>query len=131
MNIAEVSKKYDISADTLRYYERVGLIPPVPRSPSGIRNYDNYSCGWVEYIKCMRGAGLPIETLIEYVKMYQEGIQTADARKELLMEQRMKLLEKEAALRATIERLDHKIDWYASGEAVKHQQEQEKKNRHR
>ena len=55
MTIAEVSKKYELSADTLRYYERIGLIPPVPRTRSGIRDYDESSCGWVEVTKCMRG----------------------------------------------------------------------------
>ena len=67
MTIAEVSRKYDISPDTLRYYERIGLIPPVPRSRSGIRDYDEESCGWIELMKCMRGAGVQIEALIEYV----------------------------------------------------------------
>ena len=65
MTIAEVSRKYDISADTLRYYERIGLIPPVPRTKSGIRDYDQTSCSWIEFIKCMRAAGLQIEALIE------------------------------------------------------------------
>ena len=54
MTIAEVSKKYDITADTLRYYERIGLIPPVPRTKSGIRDYDDVSCGWIELMICMR-----------------------------------------------------------------------------
>ena len=53
MTIAEVSKKYDITADTLRYYERIGLIPAVPRKPNGIRDYDQASCQWVELMKCM------------------------------------------------------------------------------
>ena len=64
MTIAEVSKKYDISADTLRYYERIGLIPPVPRKKSGIRDYDEDSCGWIGLMKCMRAAGVQIEALI-------------------------------------------------------------------
>ena len=54
MTIAEVSRKYDISPDTLRYYERIGLIPPVPRNKSGIRDYDEVSLGWVEMMKCFR-----------------------------------------------------------------------------
>lgn len=66
--IAEISKKYDLSADTLRYYERIGLIPPVPRNKSGIRDYDETSCGWIELMKCLRKAGVQIEALIEYVK---------------------------------------------------------------
>ena len=72
MTITEVSKKYDLSQDTLRYYERIGLIPTVNRNKSGIRDYTDEDCKWVEFIKCMRGAGLPIEVLIEYVALFQE-----------------------------------------------------------
>ena len=57
MTIAEVSKKYDITPETLRYYERVGMIPPVHRTPSGLRDYTEADCGWVELAKCMRSAG--------------------------------------------------------------------------
>ena len=70
MTIAQVSKQYDISADTLRYYERSGLIPPVPRNKSGIRDYDEESCRWIELMKCMRKAGVQIEALIEYCLLY-------------------------------------------------------------
>ena len=76
MTITEVSKKYDLSQDTLRYYERIGLIPTVNRNKSGIRDYTDEDCKWVEFIKCMRGAGLPIEVLIEYVALFQEGEST-------------------------------------------------------
>ena len=60
MTITEVSRKYGISPDTLRYYERIGLLPPVPRNRIGIRDYDEASCGWVELMKCMRAAGVQI-----------------------------------------------------------------------
>ena len=73
MTIKEVSQKYNISQDTLRYYERVGLIPTVARTSGGIRNYTENDLGWVENAICMRNAGVPIEALIEYVKLYQEG----------------------------------------------------------
>ena len=86
MTIAQVSQKYGVSADTLRYYERIGLIPPVHRSAGGIRDYDETDCGWVEFIKCMRAAGLPIEALIEYVALFQQGDDTLCARKALLLE---------------------------------------------
>ena len=62
MTISEVSKKYNITADTIRYYEKEGLIPTVPRNKNGIRDFDENSCGWIEFIKCMRSAGLEIET---------------------------------------------------------------------
>ncbi len=91
MKIAEVSQRYAISSDTLRYYERVGLIPPVNRSDSGIRDYNEIDLKRVEFIKCMRAAGLPVEVLIEYVGLYQQGDITIAARKEILKGQREKL----------------------------------------
>lgn len=112
MTIAEVSRQYDITPDTLRYYERIGLIPPVPRTKSGIRDYDQSSCNWIEFIKCMRGAGLQIEALIEYVSLFQQGDATIDARKALLIEQRDQLEERIAAMQQTLDRLNHKIENY-------------------
>jgi len=112
MMIAEVSKKYELSADTLRYYERVGLIPEVNRNKSGIRDYTEEDCKWVEFIKCMRSAGLPIEVLIEYVALFGQGDETIKARKELLTEQRKRLIEKMEDIKKTIERLDYKIERY-------------------
>ena len=112
MTIAEVSKKYDISADTLRYYERIGLIPPVNRSRSGIRDYTEEDCRWVEFAKCMRGAGLQVEALIEYVALFQQGDETVPARKQLLIEHRDQLNERINLLQQTLERLNRKIDGY-------------------
>ena len=112
MTIAEVSKNLNISADTLRYYERIGLIPSVPRNKSGIRDYDENSIGWINFIKCMRKAGLPIEVLIEYVALYQMGDSTNEARKNLLVEQREELLAKITELKETLEYLNKKIERY-------------------
>lgn len=115
MTIAEVSQKYDITADTLRYYERIGLIPPVPRNKSGVRDYDEASCGWVELMKCMRAAGVQIEALIEYVALYQQGDATVDARRAILAEQREQLKARMEEMRASLERLDYKIERYDQG----------------
>ena len=112
MTIKEVSEQYDISADTLRYYERIGLIPPVHRSAGGIRDYDETDCGWVEFIKCMRAAGLPIEALIEYVALFRQGDETLPARKALLLEQRAELARRVAEMQAVLDRLDKKIQSY-------------------
>ncbi len=112
MTIAEVSKQYDISPDTLRYYERIGLIPPVPRSKNGIRNYDQNSCRWIELMKCMRKAGVQIDALIEYVTLFQQGDDTAEARKAILIEQREQLLKRMADMQASLERLNEKIERY-------------------
>lgn len=112
MTIAEVSRKYGLSADTLRYYERIGLIPNVPRSKSGIRDYDEDSCRWIELMKCMRAAGVQIDTLIEYVALYQQGDETLEARKDLLIEQRRQLMERMADMQASLDRLNDKIERY-------------------
>ena len=112
MTIAEVSKKYDISADTLRYYERIGLIPKVHRNKSGIRDYTEEDCGWVEFVKCMRRAGLQIEAIIEYVELYFQGDSTVEARKNILIEQRDRLAYKIEEMQSTLERLNKKIERY-------------------
>ena len=111
MTIKEVSETYDISADTLRYYERIGMIPEVTRTAGGIRDYQESDLG------CMRKAGLPVEALIEYVKLYQEGDETFEARLQLLSEEREKLEEQKAQIESAINRLNHKISKYE--EAVK------------
>lgn len=128
MTITEVSKKYDLSADTLRYYERVGIIPPVPRNKSGARDYDEAACGWVELTKCLRSAGVRIEALIEYSRLFQQGDETMDARKALLVEQRRQLVERMGDMQRSLDRLNLKIETYEQGlmrrEQALRQQEQ-------
>ena len=102
MTIAEVSRKYDISADTLRYYERIGLIPPVPRTRGGLRDYGEESCGWIQLMKCMRAA--------------------LDARKALLVEQRDQLVSRMAEMQASLDLLNQKIDRYEQGMMTAEQQ---------
>jgi len=112
MKIAEVSEQYGLSADTLRYYERIGLIPPINRNQGGIRNYGEVDVMRVEFIKCMRSAGLPIEVLIDYMELVQQGDQTIEARKEILKEQRELLLSRMQEMQKTLDILDHKIEVY-------------------
>lgn len=115
MNITEVSRKFGLSQDTLRYYERIGLLPHVNRNKSGIRDYTIEDCNWVEFIKCMRSAGLPIEVLIEYVSLFKKGDETIDTRKNILIEQRQILSEKIEEMQNTLSRLDKKIAMYDDG----------------
>ena len=112
MRIAEGGKKYDISADTLRYYERIGLLPPVHRNESGIRDYNDTDCARIKFIKCMRGANVSIEALIEYMQLIARGDETLAARKALLEEQRDQVRERMTALQAGLDRLNYKIDHY-------------------
>ena len=112
MRISEVSERSGISPDTLRYYERIGLIPPVNRNESGIRDYNEIDVKRVEFIKCMRSAGLPIDTLIEYYGLVQQGDQTIEARKEILKEQRERLVARMEEIQKTLDLVDHKIEVY-------------------
>ena len=112
MKIKEVSERSGISSDTLRYYERIGLIPPVNRNKSGIRDYNEIDVKRVEFIKCMRNAGLPIKALIEYYRLVQLGDQTIEARKNILKEQREQLVTKMEEIQITLNLLDYKIEVY-------------------
>ena len=112
MTIKEVSEKYHISQDTLRYYERMQMIPKVHRTSGGIRDYQAEDLRWVELAICMRSAGLPIEVMIEYLRLFQEGDSTIPARLELLNEQMDALRAQKAQLEATMERLAYKISHY-------------------
>jgi DNA-binding transcriptional MerR regulator len=112
MKIAEVSKQFNITQDTLRYYERIGLLPSVNRSENGIRDYTDLDVRRVEFIKCMRSAGLSIEVLIEYMGLVQQGDSTIEARKEILLEQRDLLEGRIGEMQKTLELLNHKISVY-------------------
>lgn len=112
MTIKEVCKQFDISADTLRYYERVGVIPKVKRTKGGIRDYSEEDISWVENAICMRSAGVPVEMLIEYVKLYQEGDNTLEARRDLLIEARVEVQNKIDQYVETLNKLNFKISRY-------------------
>ena len=112
MKIAEVSKRYGVSTDTLRYYERIGLLRHGPRNRSGIRDYDEASCNAVEFVKCMRDAGMSIESLVEYMELIEQGDETRAARKELRARQSIAIRERIADLERALERLEYKIDHY-------------------
>ena len=122
MKIAEVSEQYGLSSDTLRYYERVGLIPPVNRNGSGIRDYNELDLRRVEFIKCMRSAGLPVEVLIEYVGLVQQGDKTIEARKEILKVQRELLLARMKEMQKTLDVLNRKIEVYENAVLKKEKQ---------
>lgn len=112
MTINEVSKKYNVSPDTLRYYERIGVIPEVHRNSSGIRDYTDKDLRWVELALCMRNAGLSIETLVEYQRLYQQGDDTIKARLNLLNEQMEILENQKKQIEETMDRLSYKISRY-------------------
>ncbi len=112
MTIKEVCSRFSISPDTLRYYERVGVIPEVHRTSGGIRDYTDEDIGWVEMATCFRSAGMSIELLIEYVRLFKEGDSTIAARCELLKEARERILAERQKCDTALEKMNHKIRVY-------------------
>ncbi|WP_432632401.1 MerR family transcriptional regulator [Brachyspira sp.] len=110
MTIAEASKKLNLSAYTLRYYEKIGLIPEVSRTKSGIRDYTEKDLEHLQSVICFRNAGVSIETLIEYMKLYKKGNSTMEARKQLLISQKEAIKKRLEDIQNTYETLSLKID---------------------
>ena len=117
MTIKEVCEKYNVTADTLRYYERVGVIPEVRRTTGGIRDYSEEDIKWVETAICFRSARMPIDLLIEYVRLYRKGDETLRDRLELLIEAKKRILDERKKYDDALAKLDYKISKY--DEAVK------------
>lgn len=112
MTIGEVSRKYGLSVDTLRYYEKVGLIGPISKNRSGIRDYEQANIRQIEFVKCMRSANLPIEALTRYMQLYEEGDSTLEERRKILVEQKENVIKKMEELEKAKEKLIYKIDLY-------------------
>ncbi|MBC6145820.1 MerR family transcriptional regulator [Listeria welshimeri] len=112
MNIKEASEKSGVSADTIRYYERIGLIPPVHRNENGVRKFGAEDLRWIQFSRQMRRAGLSIEALIDYLALFREGEHTLEVRVELLKEQRVDLKNRINIMQEALDRLDFKINNY-------------------
>jgi DNA-binding transcriptional MerR regulator len=112
MTISEVCRQYGLTPDTLRYYEKAGLLPSVTRTSGGIRNYTEHDCNWIGFIKCMRNAGVQVDALVEYVRLFEEGESTAEVRKQLLIRERDRIAAQVEEMQNTLERLNRKIEEY-------------------
>lgn len=112
MQISEVAKEFGLTTDTLRYYEREGLIGPISKGKNGIRNYTEEDIKRIQFVKCMRAAGLEINFLKRYIQLFEGGDKTVKERREILVEQRKILKEKLDAMQEAYNRLNYKIDLY-------------------
>lgn len=118
MTIKDVCEKFGITADTLRYYEKVGAIPKVGRSRGGIREYDDEALSWVRNAVCLRKAGVSVEAIAEYVRLFNMGDETIEARLELLSNERESLGKQLEELTNAVELLDYKISRYREAVAT-------------
>lgn len=112
MTIKEVAQITGISIDNLCYYERIGLIPAVPRTSSGIRNYDEISISWIEFVMRFKKAGVSLETIHEYIQLALKGESTKEVRRDLLTETEEGLEKKMHDIQETLDVINYKIDTY-------------------
>lgn len=110
MTIKEASEITGVSVDNLRYYERIGLIPQVPRNASGFRDYDDVSLRWIKFILCFKRCGMTLEEIANYVKLSLEGNKTQPARRQLLIEARKRLMERMEEIKESLNMIDHKLE---------------------
>ncbi|AQY50425.1 MerR family transcriptional regulator [Listeria weihenstephanensis FSL R9-0317] len=114
MNIKQAADKFDLTVDTLRYYERVGVIPPVRRNASGYRDYSTGDLNWIYLAKNLRKAGLSVESLIEFATLAQlrETQNVEEAQKQVLRDQLKELDGKLADMNEVRDLLVYKIETY-------------------
>lgn len=112
MKIAEVSEKYGIPADTLRYYEREGVIPKIKRSNGGIREYSDDDCEAIEFAQCLRAAGFTVEDIVEYRRLFAMGDSTFQDRLDLFRRKKEDLIAQREAIDRALDKVDFKIGCY-------------------
>lgn len=111
--ISEVVAFTGLTAHTLRWYERIGLMPHVDRSHTGQRRYSNRDLDWLDFVTKLRLTGMPVADMVRYAELVREGESTYGERRELLESTRRDVLNRIAELRDTLAVLDRKIGFYA------------------
>jgi DNA-binding transcriptional MerR regulator len=112
MTIAEAAERSGLSAHTLRYYERIGLIHPVDRGTNGHRRYGRDDLEWLDLLIKLRTTGMPIRQMVEYAELVRQGPETAARRRAMLERHRAEITARMAELEDTAAVLDRKIAMY-------------------
>ncbi|MDX8032530.1 MerR family transcriptional regulator [Lentzea sp. BCCO 10_0856] len=112
-SIAQAAQRSGLSIDTLRYYERIGLVDPPARDSGGRRSYSEEDLGWLAFVTRLRTTGMPIRMMREFAQLRHHGDLTAGRRKQILVEHRNDVRARIAELQTSLEVLDYKIDHYA------------------
>ncbi|MGT2710905.1 MerR family transcriptional regulator [Streptococcus oriscaviae] len=112
MNIKQASLATGLSADTIRYYERIGLLPPIERTDSGIRKFSDKDIAILEFIHCFRAAGMSIDSLTSYMNLIPAGDKTLLTRQRILQEEKNRLIEEKSKIEQALKRLEQKLADY-------------------
>lgn len=111
---AEMAERCDVSVDTLRYYEREGLLSPIERTAGGQRRYGPEDVGWVQVLRCLRATALPIREMKEFAALMRRGDEAIPERAKLLRVHRENVLVQIKELHDALETIDHKIEVYSA-----------------
>jgi len=109
---SQAAEQSGFSLDTLRYYERIGLLNGISRAPSGHRRFGDGDLEWLGVLRCLRDTGMPIARMRHYAELAREGESTLAERMRLLTEHDARVSERIAVLEAQRQHLQEKIDWY-------------------
>lgn len=114
--IQEAAEETAVNPHTLRYYERIGLLPKIGRGSNGHRQYSELDLGWATWLKHLRNSGMTIQEMRRFVDLTNAGSETIPARCDILTQHRQALKQRIAELEAALTRLDQKLDYYQQTE---------------
>jgi len=118
MKIGELSRRSGLSIDTIRWYERIGLLPPAYRSPNRQREFDENILTWIAFLGRLKTTRMPIRDMLTYARLRETGDGTLAARRQLLEAHRTQVQARLAELQSCLATLDAKIDFYAAQETA-------------
>ncbi|WP_338019715.1 MerR family transcriptional regulator [Paenibacillus piscarius] len=110
--IREVTEMTEISAPTLRYYEKEGLLPHVKRNESGKRLYDEEDLSWIHFVTALRATGMPIAQIQKYVYLYKEGDATISERKKMMLQHKKEIEKSIKELYYNLDKINYKLALY-------------------
>jgi len=116
--IQQAAERTGLTAHTLRYYERIGLLEDVHRAENGHRQYTEDDLGWIHLLKCLRATGMPIAQMKDYAELTREGSHTVEDRLDMLENHRRSVIEQIAELQAYLTMIDNKINYYAQEQTL-------------
>ncbi len=112
MKIGNLARLTGLSVHTIRYYEKIGLLPDASRDAGGRRQYGMEIASWLTFLKHLKATGMGISDMVRYAQLRAEGPHTATARREMLEAQQQTVLKQIEDLQATLPVLDQKINFY-------------------
>ena len=116
-SIGQVAQKIGLTTHTLRYYDKEGLLPFVHKNSAGLRIFSEGDIDWLVVIECLKGTGMQLKDIKQYIDWCQEGDKTISQRLEMFKRQKHKLEEQQKLLRQYMEKINYKIAYYTEAEA--------------